>query len=223
MSSKVLYRYHAVLWIQLHWIWIRIQGNTINLRKEFKIIFFKTSIFSKNYKHTLSHKEVFYQLSLWIVNYYLKSDIFCLHLILYLHVWIRIRIRIPNTDPDPGSLWIRIQYGSWSTTLVLCWYWLIGIIQCPVISFLRLVRVFHDIEGKYVSSENCRVHWGFYCQTIFNFFFVFVPYRKHEKLTKLWHSCAELHYIKTFILKKLYTLIFIKFMNTLFVIKMSGN
>ena len=23
-----------------------------------------------------------------------------------------IRIRIPNTDPDPGSSWIRIQYGS---------------------------------------------------------------------------------------------------------------
>ena len=29
-----------------------------------------------------------------------------------------IRIRIPNTDPDPESSWIRIQYGSGSTTLV---------------------------------------------------------------------------------------------------------
>ena len=36
--------------------------------------------------------------------------------ILYLHMWIRIRIW--NTDPDPESFWIRIQYGSRFTTLV---------------------------------------------------------------------------------------------------------
>ena len=50
-------------------------------------------------------KYIFCQLSLWIVNLYLKSYIFCLHFNLYLHVWIRIR----NTDPDPGSSWIRIR------------------------------------------------------------------------------------------------------------------
>ena len=55
-------------------------------------------------------------MSLGIVKKYLKSCIFCLHYILYLPVWIRIRIR--NTDPDPGSSWKRIQYGSGSTTLV---------------------------------------------------------------------------------------------------------
>ena len=36
----------------------------------------------------------------------IKSDIFCPHF-------------IPNTDPDPGSSWLRIQYGSGSTTLLL--------------------------------------------------------------------------------------------------------
>ena len=34
----------------------------------------------------------------------------------YLHVWIRIRI--VNTDPDPQSSGIRIQYGPGSTTLM---------------------------------------------------------------------------------------------------------
>ena len=64
----------------------------------------------------MSPKEICTKLSLWIVNFYLKSYIFCFHFTLYLHVWIRIRI--PNTDPDPESSWIRIQYGSGSTTLV---------------------------------------------------------------------------------------------------------
>ena len=48
------------------------------------------------------------------MNLYLKSYIFSLHFVIYLHVWIRI----PNTDPNPGSSWIRIQYGS--TILVGC-------------------------------------------------------------------------------------------------------
>ena len=83
-----------MLWIQIHRIWIRIQdfgpiqGYTINF-------------------------EIFTHLSLWIMNLYLKSYIFCLHFIQYLHVWVqirifRIRIRIQkaldygsNTDPDP--------------------------------------------------------------------------------------------------------------------------
>ena len=68
------------------------------------IIFFKTSIFLQNYKNKMSPKEIFSQLSLWIVNLYLKSYIFCLHFNLYLHVWIRIQ-EAPeygsHTDPDP--------------------------------------------------------------------------------------------------------------------------
>ena len=51
---------------------------------------------------------------LWFVNLYLKSYIFCIHFVIYLHVWIRIRIRIT----DPGRSWIRIQYRSESTALV---------------------------------------------------------------------------------------------------------
>ena len=84
----------TVLWIQIHRTWIRIQdfgpiqGYIINF-------------------------EIFTHLSLWIMNLYLKSYIFCLHFIPYLHVWVqirifRIRIRIQkaldygsNTDPDP--------------------------------------------------------------------------------------------------------------------------
>ena len=34
----------------------------------------------------------------------------------FLPVWIRIRFR--NTDPDPLSCWIRIQFGSGTTTLI---------------------------------------------------------------------------------------------------------
>ena len=52
----------------------------------------------------MSRKEMFSNLSLWMVNLNLKSYgtyFFCLKFILYryLHVWIRIRI--PNTDPEP--------------------------------------------------------------------------------------------------------------------------
>ena len=54
----------------------------------------------------MSPKEICTKLSLWIVNFYLKSYIFCFHFTLYLHVWIRIRIqKAPeygsNTDQDP--------------------------------------------------------------------------------------------------------------------------
>ena len=45
-------------------------------------------------------KEIFTLLSLFIVNFYLKSCIFFLHFILYLHVWIRIRIQ---KAPESGS------------------------------------------------------------------------------------------------------------------------
>ena len=54
----------------------------------------------------MSPKEIFTQLSLWIVNLYLKSYNFLSPFILYLHVWIWIRIqKAPeygsNTDPGP--------------------------------------------------------------------------------------------------------------------------
>ena len=82
-----------------------------------KIIFFNSSIYFLVIS-TYCHKEIFNLLSLRNVNYYHKSDILCLHFILYLHVWIRIRIT--NTDPNPGSSCIRIQYGFGSTTLPAC-------------------------------------------------------------------------------------------------------
>ena len=61
-------------------------------------------------------------LSLWIVNSYLKSYIFCLYFILYLLVHVYVDADPDpylfwNTDPDPQSSWIRIQYGSISTSL----------------------------------------------------------------------------------------------------------
>ena len=52
----------------------------------------------------MSPKEIFSQLSLWTVNLYLKSYIFCYCFNLYLHVWIRMqeaREYGSNTDPDP--------------------------------------------------------------------------------------------------------------------------
>ena len=55
----------------------------------------------------MSPKEICTKLNIWIVNFYLKSYIFCFYFTLYIHVWIRIRI--PNTDPDPESSWIRIR------------------------------------------------------------------------------------------------------------------
>ena len=49
----------------------------------------------------MTSKEMFSQLSLWIVNlrYILNRTPFALFLSLKLHE--RFRIRIPNTDPDP--------------------------------------------------------------------------------------------------------------------------
>ena len=51
----------------------------------------------------MSPTEVFNQLSLWIVNLYLKSFPFFLYFIVYSLVWIRIH-KAPeynsNTDPD---------------------------------------------------------------------------------------------------------------------------
>ena len=64
---------------------------------------FKEKNFLKGYFFKTKNKTLFTQLSLRILNLYLKSYIFCLHFILFLHVWIRIRIR--NTDPDPEGSW----------------------------------------------------------------------------------------------------------------------
>ena len=63
-------------------------------------------ILKKNNNKQMPPREIFTQLSLWMVNLYLKSYIFCRHFILYLHIWIRIRI--PNMDPDPESSWLGI-------------------------------------------------------------------------------------------------------------------
>ena len=67
----------------------------------------------------MSPKDIFSKLGtgIWIVNLCLtgKSYTDRLYFILlrYLYVWTQNRIG--NTDPDPQSFWIRIQYGSGST------------------------------------------------------------------------------------------------------------
>ena len=63
----------------------------------------------------MSPKEICTKLSLWIVNIYLKSYIFCFHFTLYLHVWIRIRIpKAPeygsNTNQDPQHFSGLLKY-----------------------------------------------------------------------------------------------------------------
>ena len=68
----------------------------------------------------MSLEETFSRLSLLIVYLYLKyyRYTFCLYFILYyLHVWIQIHIRNPNSDPE--STWIRIQYKTGFTTLII--------------------------------------------------------------------------------------------------------
>ena len=80
-------------------------------KKKFKIILGNNNLLWNKYiflncKNKLSPKEIFNHLGLWIVGWYLKSYIFCLHFNIYLHVWIRIRIQEApeygsNTDPDP--------------------------------------------------------------------------------------------------------------------------
>ena len=105
-----------LLSIQIHWIWIqvgiRILGYTINFeRKNLKqferktIFFFISAFFVKTIRAKCHLKKLVLKFNLWTANLYLKSYIFCLHFILYLHVWIRI----PNTDPE----------GSWAVSC--CW------------------------------------------------------------------------------------------------------
>ena len=105
-----------LLSIQIHWIWIqvgiRILGYTINFeRKNLKqferktIFFFISAFFVKTIRAKCHLKKLFLKFNLWTANLYLKSYIFCLHFILYLHVWIRT----PNTDPEGSWIQIRIH------------------------------------------------------------------------------------------------------------------
>ena len=75
-------------------------------------------------------KYIFCQLSLWIVNLYLKSCIFCLHFNLYLYVWIRIRIQEApeygsNRDPGPQH-WTKQTKNFFSGHFVLIVYKKVG-------------------------------------------------------------------------------------------------
>ena len=71
----------------------------------------------------MSLKEIFSESSLWIENLFLFLSY------IYLHVLIRIRIQ--NTDQDPQSSWIRIQYGSGTTT------------QCKPVCIVDLVPILY--------------------------------------------------------------------------------
>ena len=73
------------------------------------------------------------ELLIYTGTYLKQSDNFCLHFVLYLHVWILIRIQ--NKNSDPGSSWIRIQYGSGSTTLA-------ATLTCP---FVVIVTTMSDL------------------------------------------------------------------------------
>ena len=57
----------------------------------------------------MSQNFFFTKSSLWIVNFWLKSYIFCFQFYLILYLYVLIRHHIPNTDPDPESSWIRIR------------------------------------------------------------------------------------------------------------------
>ena len=102
-----------VLWIQIHRSWSRIlaqfgSGSRVilsileeKIQNNFRENNFKYRYIFLNYNTKLSPKIFFNQLSLWIVNWYLKSDIFCLHFSyicmcgsgsMKLLSWIRIRI-----------------------------------------------------------------------------------------------------------------------------------
>ena len=88
------------------------------LKEKIKKNFDEKYFLKTKYRYRYIFKEILTQLSLWIVNFHLKSYTFLptFYPIYTVLVWIRFRIR--NTDPDPDSPWIRLQYGSGSTTLV---------------------------------------------------------------------------------------------------------
>ena len=94
----------------VHWIWILIQDFGPNwIRIHGYVIHFEYDVF----------KQALCQLGLRMVNFCLQHYTFCLLFILFSTLWIRIWIRIRNTDPEPQSSWIRIKFGSGSTTLLL--------------------------------------------------------------------------------------------------------
>ena len=107
-----------VLWIEIHWIWIRIQGYAINFEEDKKwrkkLISLKKYIFI-NYKNKISPKEIFSQLCFWIVN-----------------VWIRIH-KAPedgsNTDLDPQNC-SKLKCGQNFN------FWMLGPIQVLDIIFM---------------------------------------------------------------------------------------
>ena len=119
----------ALLWIQIHWNFDPDPGFWPNLdpglyihqfwTKKLKMILEKKNSLKKYIFLKLKEQNVtkrnFY--SVESLNCEFKCYVLCLHFTLYLHVWIRIRI--PNMDPDLEGSWIRIQYGSGSTTLII--------------------------------------------------------------------------------------------------------
>ena len=98
-----------MLWIQIHWILIRIQGYVIHFekifykklrRKKFKKIFFLNN-----------KKEIFFQLVRSLNCEFLSSTLPFLALIYRYPIFTCV-------DPDPQCSWLRIQFGSRSTTSV---------------------------------------------------------------------------------------------------------
>ena len=64
-----------------------------------------------------------------------------------------IRIRIPNTDPDPESSGIRIQYGSGSTTLVLTAHTDVKIVQILKTKVQKVFKVTVTQKNNYNRRE----------------------------------------------------------------------
>ena len=88
-------------------------------------------------------EELFSQLSLWTVNFNLKSFNF--------HVYIRIHIE--NTNTDPQSSWIRNQYGSGSTSLLVAMAYTVVKCHLHLLSYSLLHNVFQW------SSSSTPLEW----------------------------------------------------------------
>ena len=84
----------SVLWIQLHWIWIRIRVMLSILKRK---------------KEKISVKKIFFftfqKITHWIVKF------FCSFTSILSYFYVGLRIRIRNKDSDSTSSWIRIQFG----------------------------------------------------------------------------------------------------------------
>ena len=134
----------SVLWIQIHWIWIRIQDLA-----QFRSGSRSWSGSGSRVMLSILKEKIKNNLVSWFIFLYLKSYTYFLHFNLFWHVWIRIRIL--NTDPDPQSSWIRIQYGSGSgsgstsTTLVL----FVFVIYRWILNLIKFSALFWCIFGKF--------------------------------------------------------------------------